>query len=96
MSSRNVYLDARERSVAPQLYAVLRDVAADLSSGRPVRESMTQGKVRLEHAGFRIDYLELRDGDTLMPVEDFPHARARLLAAVYLGSVRLIDNVEVA
>ena len=37
MSSRNVYLDARERSVA-QLYGVLRDVAADLASGRPVRE----------------------------------------------------------
>ena len=95
MSSRNVYLDARERSVAPQLYAVLRDVAADLASGRPVRESMTQGKVRLEHAGFRIDYLEVRDSDTLMPIDDFPHARARLLAAVYLGSVRLIDNIEV-
>jgi pantothenate synthetase len=30
-----------------------------------------------------------------MPIEEFPHARARLLAAVYLGSVRLIDNVEV-
>ena len=58
---------------------------------------MTQGKVRLEHSGFRIDYLELRDSDTLMPIEeDSAHARARLLAAVYLGSVRLIDNVEVA
>ena len=56
---------------------------------------MTQGKVRLEHSGFRIDYLELRDSDTLMPIEDLAHARARLLAAVYLGSVRLIDNVEV-
>ncbi len=96
MSSRNVYLDARERSVAPQLYAVIRDVAADLASGRPARESLTQGKVRLESAGFRIDYLEVRDSDTLTPIEDFPHARARLLAAVYLGSVRLIDNVEVA
>ena len=97
MSSRNVYLDPSERSVAPQLYAVLRDVATDLASGRPVRESMTQGKARLEHSSFRIDYLELRDSDTLMPVEeDLAHARARLLAAVYLGSVRLIDNVEVA
>jgi pantoate--beta-alanine ligase len=96
MSSRNVYLDPSERSVAPQLYAILRDVATDLASGRPVRESMTQGKVRLEQAGFRIDYLELRDGETLMPIEESAHARARLLAAVYLGSVRLIDNVDVA
>ena len=96
MSSRNAYLDARERSVAPQLYAVLRDVAADLASGRPAKESMTQGKVRLEHAGFKIDYLELRDSDTLLPIENLAHMRARLLAAVYLGSVRLIDNIEVA
>ena len=51
----------------------------------------------MEHSGFRIDYLELRDSDTLMPIEEHSaHARARLLAAVYLGSVRLIDNVEVA
>ncbi len=96
MSSRNVYLDARERSAAPQLYAILRDVAADLASGRPVRESMAQGKARLENAGFRIDYLELRDADTLTPIEDLAQTRARLLAAVYLGGVRLIDNVEVS
>ena len=76
MSSRNVYLDARERSVAPQLYAILRDVAVDLASGRPVRESLTQGKVRLESAGFRIDYLELRDSDTLLPIENIA-ARTR-------------------
>ncbi len=96
MSSRNVYLDPKERSIAPQLYAVLRDVAADLASGRSVRESLTQGKGRLEHAGFRMDYLELRDSDTLLPIETIAHERTRLLAAVYLGRVRLIDNIEVA
>ncbi len=95
MSSRNVYLDPKERSIAPQLYAILRDVAADLASGRPVRESLTQGKVRLENAGFRIDYLELRDSETLMPMEAIAHERTRLLAAVFLGRVRLIDNIEV-
>ncbi len=96
LSSRNVYLDPKERSVAPQLYAVLRDVAADLASGRPVRESLTQGKVRLEHAGFRTDYFELRDSHTLLPIETIAHERTRLLAAAYLGRVRLIDNIEVA
>ena len=95
LSSRNVYLDPKERSVAPQLYAVLRDVATDLASGRPVRESLTQGKVRLEHAGFRTDYLELRDSHTLLPIETIAHERTRLLAAVYLGRVRLIDNIQV-
>ena len=96
MSSRNAYLGARERAIAPQLHAILSDAAADLASGRPVRETLTQGKLRLENAGFRVDYLELRDAETLLPLENLGHERARLLAAVYLGSVRLIDNIEAA
>ena len=96
MSSRNAYLGARERSVAPQLYAVLRDVAADLVAGRVVEEALAQGKARLEKAGFRLDYLELRDSETLLPVETLHGAHSRLLAAVYLGNTRLIDNIEVA
>jgi pantoate--beta-alanine ligase len=95
MSSRNVYLDEGDRSLAPQLYAVLLDVAADLATGRPIEESMERGAVRLESSGFRIDYLELRDSETLMPVETMGQAPARLLAAVYLGKVRLIDNIAI-
>jgi pantoate--beta-alanine ligase len=95
MSSRNVYLDASERAVAPQLHAVLADMAADLSAGREIEDTLRQGSVRLEQAGFRIDYLELRDSETLMPFETSIEAPARLLAAVFLGRVRLIDNVAV-
>jgi pantoate--beta-alanine ligase len=95
MSSRNVYLDASERAIAPQLYAVLADMAADLSGGRAVEDTMRQGLARLEQAGFRIDYLEVRDAKTLMPFEASIDAPARLLAAVFLGRVRLIDNVAV-
>jgi pantoate--beta-alanine ligase len=96
MSSRNVYLDANERAAAPQLHAVLADMAADLSAGRAIEDTMQQGWARLENAGFRIDYLEVRDSETLMPFEDSIYASARLLAAVFLGRVRLIDNVAVA
>ena len=96
LSSRNAYLDARERAIAPQLHTILTDAAADLASGRPVRETLTQGKLRLENAGFRVDYLELRDAETLLPLENLTNERARLLAAAYLGSVRLIDNIEAA
>jgi len=96
MSSRNTYLDGVDRSLAPQLYAVLLDIAAGLASGRPVKESLSRGAARLENAGFKVDYLELRDSETLMPLERAGGATARLLAAVYLGRVRLIDNVEVA
>jgi pantoate--beta-alanine ligase len=95
MSSRNVYLDASDRSLAPQLYAVLCDTAHDLAAGRPVDEALDQGAGRLESAGFRLDYLELRDAETLMPIEVIGQRPARLLAAVYLGRVRLIDNIPV-
>jgi len=95
MSSRNVYLDAEERAIAPQLYAVMADMAADLAAGREIAETVEQGALRLEGAGFQIDYLEVRDSETLMPIEDKVQAPARLLAAVYLGRVRLIDNIAV-
>jgi len=95
MSSRNIYLDANERAIAPQLHAVLADMAADLSAGRAIEDTMHQGWTRLEHTGFQIDYLEIRDSETLMPFETSIDAPARLLAAVFLGRVRLIDNVAV-
>lgn len=95
MSSRNVYLDANERAIAPQLHTVLADMAADLSAGRAIEDTMHQGWSRLEQVGFRIDYLEVRDSETLMPFETSIDAPARLLAAVFLGRVRLIDNVAV-
>lgn len=95
MSSRNVYLSSEERALAPQLYTVLRDMSLDLSAGREIEDTMQHGLLRLEHAGFVIDYVELRDADTLMPVEDTIQRPARLLAAIYLGKVRLIDNVPV-
>jgi pantoate--beta-alanine ligase len=95
MSSRNVYLDPEERAAAPLLYAVLSGMAHDLSLGRAVEDTVRQGWVRLENGGFRMDYLEVRDAETLMPIENSVESRARLLAAVHLGQVRLIDNVVI-
>jgi pantoate--beta-alanine ligase len=95
MSSRNVYLSPAERTVAPRLYQVLQDVAKELSGGRLVNEALYLGRDWLEGAGLRVDYLELRDANTLLPLEDYVNDPARPLAAVYLGEVRLIDNVPV-
>jgi pantoate--beta-alanine ligase len=95
MSSRNVYLDAGERATAPQLHAVLSDMAHDLAAGRVVEDTVRQGWVRLENSGFRIDYLEVRDAATLLPTGAAVESPARLLAAVHLGRVRLIDNMAI-
>jgi pantoate--beta-alanine ligase len=95
LSSRNAYLTPAERSLAPHFYGVLKDVANDIATGRPVHEAVFIGRDRLEGAGFRVDYLEAREADTLLPVEPPVRLPIRVLGAVFLGKVRLLDNVPV-
>jgi pantoate--beta-alanine ligase len=95
MSSRNVYLSKEERAIAPKLNEVLRSVGQAIASrSAPVKSLLDQGVVALSKAGFKVDYLELCDEDTLEPVEIFD-ASTRLLAAAWLGNTRLIDNIAV-
>lgn len=96
LSSRNAYLDASARSIAPRFHAVLDQLSKDLTSGRPVHEATFLGRDWLAGAGFGVDYLEVRDASNFMPVGQLVTAPARLLGAVYLANVRLIDNVPVA
>jgi pantoate--beta-alanine ligase len=97
MSSRNLYLSERERVIAPQLYHVLRDMAEDLAARRTVEETINAGRLRLEGAGFTVDYLEVRHSEKLFPLERIleRNAPARIFAAVFLGKTRLIDNMPV-
>ncbi len=96
LSSRNAYLTEQQRlTVAPQLYHVLKDMGDDLAHGRDIAQTLLTGRTRLEMAGFRIDYLEVRHAETLFPFEHEIDGPARLLAAVYLGRTRLIDNIPV-
>lgn len=95
MSSRNGYLTADERTAAPTLYATLQATGQRLVAGE--RDFATlQGEAyrRLEQAGFKPDYFELRRADDLQ--EPAPGDRhLRLLAAAWLGRARLIDNCTV-
>jgi pantoate--beta-alanine ligase len=92
MSSRNAYLSPQERAVAPTLHQVLQTVAR--SGGRDAKV-IAEGKKTLEAAGFRVDYLEVRDAETLTPVESGAARPLRALAAAWLGKTRLIDNIAV-
>jgi pantoate--beta-alanine ligase len=94
MSSRNAYLSASERSTAPLLYRTIAEVAADLAKGRGCDDAVVAARFKLDAAGFRVDYVAVRDPDTLKPLSG-PVTRARVLAAAYLGKTRLIDNVPV-
>lgn len=95
MSSRNLYLSPEQRRQAPLLNRVLTDTARRLSDGSPAAPLLADAIRRLAEAGFeRTNYVELRDAADLAPLAaaDRP---GRLLAAAYLGQVRLIDNVPV-
>jgi pantoate--beta-alanine ligase len=92
MSSRNAYLSPQERAVAPTLHQVLQTVAR--SGGRDAKV-IAEGKKTLEAAGFRVDYLDVRDAETLTPVESGATRPLRALAAAWLGKTRLIDNIAV-
>ncbi|HEX2448231.1 MAG TPA: pantoate--beta-alanine ligase [Methyloceanibacter sp.] len=94
LSSRNVYLSPEQRKVAPLLHQTISKVAADLAQGRGCDDAVVAARFKLDAAGFRVDYVAVRDPDTLKPLSG-PVKRARVLAAAYLGKTRLIDNVPV-
>lgn len=93
MSSRNRYLTAQERQLAAEFPRVLRECWHELHSGVTPAECLPRAANCLSVAGFRVDYLELRHGETLAPLSTFTHP-AVLAAAVYLGKARLIDNLS--
>ena len=95
LSSRNVYLSAAERRIAPTLHRVLAEIAAALARGEAAAPAIARGKAELTQAGFtRIDYVDAVDAATLKPIERAA-GPARVAAAAWLGNTRLIDNVAV-
>lgn len=94
LSSRNGYLTAEARELAPLFHRTLRECREALTRGEDATQAMTRAAQALEEDGFRLDYLEIR-GPDLAPFDPEHHTDARLLGAVYLGSTRLIDNLAV-
>ena len=95
LSSRNAYLSARERAIAPALNRVLKECAGKIARGEPLPQVLEEGARAIEQTGFLLDYLEARDAETLAPVTSAADGPIRLLVAARLGSTRLIDNLPV-
>jgi len=93
LSSRNAYLTAAERAAAPALYRTLGAMAARFAEGEDAAGLEAWGQEELRTAGFtKIDYVAVRDAETLAPATG-PDGPARVLGAAWLGKTRLIDNV---
>jgi pantoate--beta-alanine ligase len=93
LSSRNAYLSAAERAIAPLLHRTLAEAAERARAGAAPREIEAHAIAALRAAGFtRVDYVELTDAATLEPLARLDRP-ARILAAAWLGTTRLIDNL---
>ena len=98
LSSRNGYLTADQRKIAPGLHKIMTGMAAKLQNGeRALEEIIALAEQELNDKGFRADDIQIRDADSLLELTDSSQ-RAVILMAAWLGQARLIDNkvVELA
>jgi pantoate--beta-alanine ligase len=93
MSSRNQYLSADERALAPALQRQLRKMRDALAGGAPRQQVEADAYRALQQLGFDVDYIVVRRPDLGEPVPGEPGPRVALVAA-RLGRTRLIDNLE--
>lgn len=95
MSSRNAYLSADERRIAARLNAIMHDTIKAVRAGGVIAEAEAEAARHLLAAGFAsVDYIAIRDADTLATINTLARP-ARILAAAWLGKTRLIDNMAV-
>lgn len=96
LSSRNGYLTAAERAIAPELARTMNWIAEQIEAGNSHLPSLVaQASQRLDNAGFRTDAIDIVDADTLESASA-ESQRLVILMAAYLGKARLIDNRVVA
>jgi pantoate--beta-alanine ligase len=94
MSSRNAYLSSPDRARATAVYKGLCVARDRLAQGEHRAAALlSEARAIVEKGVDRIDYLEIRDAQTLRPVDDIG-APAVILAAALVGTTRLIDNLN--
>ena len=95
MSSRNQYLNAEQRAIAPLVYQQLQLIAERLQQGEQDYAGLIrQSTETLAAQGFKPDYIDIRAVDTLQPAQPGDQHLVILIAA-FLGKTRLIDNLQV-
>lgn len=96
MSSRNAYLTPEERSRAAVLPQAMHAAIARIEDGTDVTATLDELQGALRDGGFvSVDYAELCDAESLVPLTRLSTAPARLLVAARIGCARLIDNMAV-
>ena len=95
LSSRNAYLTDAQGAIAPGLSLALRQAAAEIAGGSDIAAAIEAATGTILEAGFaNVDYVAVRDAASLQPAT-LHDGNQRILAAAWLGDVRLIDNREI-
>ena len=94
MSSRNQYLTAAERRIAPRLYVALQGAVGRLAASKDYAAIERAGILELEAGGLQPEYFAIRAARTLGAPQDSAQELV-VLAAARLGKARLIDNLKV-
>ncbi|HET6993546.1 MAG TPA: pantoate--beta-alanine ligase [Chitinophagaceae bacterium] len=93
MSSRNMRLNEEERKKAPAIYSALQSLQQNLQK-EDLQSLKSETTTRLTKLGFKVDYIEIADASTLLPVTEWNGSQKLVaLAAAFLNEVRLIDNL---
>jgi pantoate--beta-alanine ligase len=96
MSSRNAYLSEQDRVRVATLPKAMRQAIDQVRGGVPVAEALAELTAALLSGGFvSVDYAQIRDADSLLPLTTVGERPARLLVAARIGTTRLIDNMAV-
>lgn len=93
LSSRNGYLNAQQRQVAPVIYQALQQLSQAVKSGSVDSTALSEAKTTIEAAGLKLDYLELRRRSDLAKATA-QDSKLVILVAAFLGKTRLIDNLQ--
>ncbi len=95
MSSRNGRLDPQERRIAPTLYRALQAAERSIANGATSPEEIRSAALAVlqSQPAIRVEYLEVVDPERMQPVERVV-GPVCVAAAVWIGSTRLIDNIE--
>jgi pantoate--beta-alanine ligase len=95
LSSRNRYLDAKERRAARVLSAALEAAASSADRGIDAVVAAAQGTLMGEPL-IELDYLKIVDPETFLPTDDGYRGAALVLVAAKVGTTRLIDNERIS
>ncbi|WP_454917556.1 pantoate--beta-alanine ligase [Xanthobacter sediminis] len=95
LSSRNAYLSPEDRATAPVIYTALKSAALNIRGGAAPADAVRKATDAVAAKGLKVDYVAARHAETLAPLSGAEGEPIRLLAAAWLGSTRLIDNIGV-